>query len=169
NYFVTESEIWTHNNGPLIKLISKMLGNAGKNAARNTGKSTAKNAKNVTRGTGNVGKSFVKLKRPKELDFTYRRLDEKVRTMMNKQGNVKGGSFKEVNASKGQNEVGHHIAQNAYNKRNGISRNDGPAVLMSKYDHSMTRTFAGKGKASMRADDALGLNDGNVWLKMFGM
>ncbi|WP_042230003.1 hypothetical protein [Paenibacillus popilliae] len=76
----------------------------------------------------------------------------------NKQGNVKGGSFKEVNASKGQNEVGHHIAQNAYNKRNGISRNDGPAVLMSKYDHSMTRTFAGKGKASMRADDALRLN-----------
>ncbi|GAC43355.1 hypothetical protein PPOP_2722, partial [Paenibacillus popilliae ATCC 14706] len=52
NYFVTESEIWTHNNGPLIKLISKMLGNAGKNTAKNAGKSAVKNANNVTRGNG---------------------------------------------------------------------------------------------------------------------
>jgi len=29
---------------------------------------------------------------------------------------------------------------------------------MSKEDHAMTRTFAGKGKASMRVDATLGLN-----------
>ncbi|MEK0317033.1 RHS repeat-associated core domain-containing protein [Cohnella sp. 56] len=73
-------------------------------------------------------------------------------------GKVTGGSFKAVDATKGSDEVGHHIAQNAYNKTQGISRNDGPAVLMKKDDHAKTRTFAGKGKAAMREDTELGLN-----------
>jgi hypothetical protein len=70
-------------------------------------------------------------------------------------GKVTGGSFKAVDAAKGSDEVGHHIAQNAYNKTQGISRNEGPAVLMSKADHAKTRTFAGKGKAAMREDAEL--------------
>ncbi|WP_150275410.1 RHS repeat-associated core domain-containing protein [Paenibacillus tepidiphilus] len=73
-------------------------------------------------------------------------------------GKATGGSFKAVDATKGPDEVGHHIAQNAYNKTKGISRNEGPAVLMSKEDHAKTRTFAGKGKAAMREDTELGLN-----------
>ncbi|ARU63594.1 hypothetical protein CBW65_23200 [Tumebacillus avium] len=64
----------------------------------------------------------------------------------------KGGKFGDLDKVKGPNEVPHHIAQNAYNKTKGISRNDGPAVMMSKEDHAKTRTFAGRGKATMRQD-----------------
>ncbi|MFC4812428.1 RHS repeat domain-containing protein, partial [Paenibacillus sp. GCM10023250] len=70
-------------------------------------------------------------------------------------GKITGGSFKAVNATKGSDEVGHHIAQNAYNKTQGISRDDGPAVLMSIADHAETRTYKGKGKAAMRVDAGL--------------
>ncbi|WP_042230006.1 polymorphic toxin-type HINT domain-containing protein [Paenibacillus popilliae] len=65
NYFVTESEIWTHNIGAIVRAIVKGV---AKNAAKNAGKSAVKNAKNVTRGTGNVGRSSVKLKVDKALD-----------------------------------------------------------------------------------------------------
>ena len=65
---------------------------------------------------------------------------------------VLGGSFKKVNATRGADEVGHHIAQDAYNKTIGISRNDGPAVLMTKEDHLLTRTYAGKGRMTMIND-----------------
>ena len=68
---------------------------------------------------------------------------------------VLGGSFKDVNATRGVDEVAHHMPQNAYNKTIGISRNDGPALLMSKEDHALTRTFAGKGKGTMISDAGL--------------
>lgn len=69
--------------------------------------------------------------------------------VVSKSDKVLGGKFSLVNASKGADEVGHHIAQNAYNKTIEISRNDGPAVLMSKSDNALTRTFRGKGKRTM--------------------
>ena len=68
---------------------------------------------------------------------------------------VLGGSFKDVDATRGTDEVGHHMPQNAYNKTIGISRNDGPALLMSKEDHALTRSFAGRGKATMKEDIGL--------------
>ena len=68
---------------------------------------------------------------------------------------VLGGRFKDVDASRGVDEVGHHMPQNAYDKIIGISRSDGPALLMSKEDHALTRTFAGRGKATMREDIGL--------------
>ncbi len=69
---------------------------------------------------------------------------------------VLGGRFFEVNRTRGSNEVGHHIAQNKYNRDVGISRNDGPALLMTKDDHALTRTYKGNGAVSMRTD--IGLN-----------
>ena len=33
--------------------------------------------------------------------------------------------------------------------------NDGPALLMSKEDHALTRSFAGRGKATMKEDIGL--------------
>lgn len=68
---------------------------------------------------------------------------------------VLGGRFKDVDATRGADEVGHHMPQNAYNKTIGISRNDGPALLMSKEDHALTRSFAGRGKATMKEDIGL--------------
>ncbi|KXJ35561.1 hypothetical protein AX282_21865 [Bacillus spizizenii] len=62
------------------------------------------------------------------------------------------GSFGYVNKIKRSGQVGHHMPQNAYNKKIGISRNRGPAVLMSKKDHAKTRTYAGRGKKTMRID-----------------
>jgi hypothetical protein len=47
------------------------------------------------------------------------------------------------------------MPQNAYNRKKGISRNRGPAVLMTKKDHKLTRTFAGRGKATMKQDKGL--------------
>ena len=66
-----------------------------------------------------------------------------------------GGSFKDMDAKRGPDEVGHHMPQNAYNKTIGLSRNDGPSVLMTKDAHELTRTYAGKGKGTMRTDSAL--------------
>ena len=68
---------------------------------------------------------------------------------------VLGGRFKDVDATRGSNEVGHHIPQNAFDKQIGISRNDGPALLMSNEDHALTRTFAGRGRATMVSDAGL--------------
>ena len=67
----------------------------------------------------------------------------------------KGGKFSDVDAGKGADEVAHHIPQNAYNAKNDVSRGKGPALLMSKIDHALTRTFAGRGKKTMRTDDGL--------------
>lgn len=47
------------------------------------------------------------------------------------------------------------MPQYAYEKTVGISRNDGPALLMSKEDHALTRSFAGRGKATMIEDIGL--------------
>lgn len=44
------------------------------------------------------------------------------------------------------------MPQNAYNKTIGVSRNDGPALLMSREDHALTRSFAGRGKATKKED-----------------
>ena len=69
-----------------------------------------------------------------------------------------GGSFKDMDAKRKVNEVGHHMPQNAYNKTIDISRNNGPAVLMTTDAHAETRTFPGRGKASMRKDGEAELN-----------
>ncbi|WP_077611728.1 RHS repeat-associated core domain-containing protein [Clostridium sp. Marseille-P2415] len=68
---------------------------------------------------------------------------------------VLGGRFADVDATRGADEVGHHVAQNRYNQDIGISRADGPALLMSKEDHALTRTFRGRGKAAMINDAGL--------------
>jgi hypothetical protein len=47
------------------------------------------------------------------------------------------------------------MPQNAYNKTMGTSRADGPALGMTTEDHALTRTFKGKGKASMSEDAGL--------------
>lgn len=67
----------------------------------------------------------------------------------------KGGSFKDVDAGKGVDEVANHMPQNAFDKTIDVSRNKGPALLMTKEDHALTRTFAGKGKTAMRLDEGL--------------
>ncbi len=79
----------------------------------------------------------------------------KVTNSNNNSGKVLGGKFKDVDACRGADEVGHHMAQNAYNKTIGISRNDGPALLMSKEDHELTRTFKYKGAQTMKDDVGL--------------
>jgi hypothetical protein len=48
------------------------------------------------------------------------------------------------------------MPQNAFNKTNGLSRSDGPAVGMTTADHALTRTYAGKGKASRMQVSMLG-------------
>ena len=69
---------------------------------------------------------------------------------------VLGGSFKDVDASRGANEVGHHLPQNAYNVNElGMTRNEGPALLMTKEDHALTRTYRGRGKQTMISDKGL--------------
>lgn len=67
----------------------------------------------------------------------------------------RGGRFADLDKAKLAGEVGHHMPQNAFNKINGLSRSDGPAIGMTIEDHALTRSFAGKGKASMRADEDL--------------
>lgn len=47
------------------------------------------------------------------------------------------------------------MAQNRYNYDIGISRSNGPALLMTKEDHALTRTFKGRGKSTMIADAGL--------------
>ena len=69
-----------------------------------------------------------------------------------------GGSFKDMDAKRKVNEVGHHMPQNAYNKTIDVSRNNGPAVLMTTDAHAEARTFSGRGKASMRKDGEAELN-----------
>ncbi len=68
---------------------------------------------------------------------------------------VLGGSFKDVDAGRGANEVGHHFPQNAYMRELGVERNKGPALLMTKEDHALTRTYRGRGKKTMKADSNL--------------
>ena len=69
---------------------------------------------------------------------------------------VLGGSFKDVDASRGADEVGHHLPQNAYNVNElGMTRNEGPALLMNKEDHALTRTYRGRGKQTMISDKGL--------------
>ena len=68
---------------------------------------------------------------------------------------VLGGSFKDVDSTKEIDEVAHHMPQNKYNESIGMKRKDGPALLMKIEDHKLTRTFAGKGKATMRMDVGL--------------
>lgn len=65
------------------------------------------------------------------------------------------GKFSDVNEVKGVDEVAHHMPQDAYNAKNGVSRGKGPALLMSKIDHALTRIFSGRGKKTMRTDDGL--------------
>jgi RHS repeat-associated protein len=79
-----------------------------------------------------------------------------------------GGSFQAMDAKARQANktiadsnkelVGHHIPQNAHNKTIGVTRNDGPAILMTKEAHAETRTFRGKGKGAMNRDKAANMN-----------
>jgi hypothetical protein len=86
---------------------------------------------------------------------------------------IKGGRFGDVNKVKGPGEVGHHMAQNAFNETINISRNDGPALLMSIADHELTRTFRSAGARTMVEDAGLGartrlLKDIQDIRKLFG-
>ena len=63
-----------------------------------------------------------------------------------------------MDAKKKVNEVGHHMPRNEYNKTIDVSRNNGPTVLMTTDAHAETRTFSGRGKASMRKDGKAELN-----------
>ncbi|MGF1751958.1 hypothetical protein, partial [Vibrio cionasavignyae] len=67
----------------------------------------------------------------------------------------RGGRFADLDKAKALGEVGHHMPQSAFNKTIGLSRSDGPAVGMTTADHALTRTYAGKGKKSMRVDAGL--------------
>lgn len=67
----------------------------------------------------------------------------------------RGGRFADLDAAKASGEVGHHVPQNAFNKTTGLSRRNGPAIGMTIEDHKLTRTYAGKGKATMRQDSGL--------------
>ena len=89
---------------------------------------------------------------------------KQLKTMFFSQGNksvndsnkVLGGSFKKVDASRGTDEVGHYLSQNAYNVNElGMTRNEGPALLMTKEDHALTRTYRGRGKQTMIVDKGL--------------
>lgn len=48
------------------------------------------------------------------------------------------------------------MAQNVFNKSIGISRTNGPALLMTKEDHALTRTFGWNDARAMKED--IGLN-----------
>ena len=67
----------------------------------------------------------------------------------------RGGRFATLDAAKLPGEVGHHVPQNAFNRTIGLSRADGPAIGMTFEDHAITRTFAGRGQATMRLDTDL--------------
>ena len=69
-----------------------------------------------------------------------------------------GGRFADLDSLKQQGEVGHHMAQNAYNRTIDISRADGPAIGMTTADHESTRTYKGRGNGTMNRDGAAGLN-----------
>lgn len=48
------------------------------------------------------------------------------------------------------------MPQNAYMKKElGVSRDNGPALLMSQKDHELTRTFKWKGAMTMKTDAGL--------------
>ena len=69
---------------------------------------------------------------------------------------VLGGRFKDVDAAKRTDEVGHHMPQNAFMKKElGVPRDNGPALLMSQKDHELTRTFKWKGAMTMKTDAGL--------------
>ena len=68
----------------------------------------------------------------------------------------KGGRFGDLNKARIQNgetdAVAHHIPQSAA----GItSRNDGPAVGMTRADHTRTRTYSARGRNALRQDAGL--------------
>lgn len=64
--------------------------------------------------------------------------------------------FKIIYTSRGEDEVGRHLPQNAYNVNElGMTRNEEPALLMTKEDHALTRTYRGKGKQTMINDKGL--------------
>ena len=97
---------------------------------------------------------------------------KQLKTMFFSQGNksvndsnkVLGGSFKKVDASRGTDEVGHYLSQNAYNVNElGMTRNEGPALLMTKEDHALTRTYRGRGKQTMIVDKGLNARQRMVW------
>lgn len=67
-----------------------------------------------------------------------------------------GGKFSSLDAAKLEGEVAHHLPQNAFNRTIGLSRSEGPALGMTGADHALTRTFAGRGAATMKSD--FGLN-----------
>ncbi|WP_169787007.1 DUF6531 domain-containing protein [Hyalangium minutum] len=67
----------------------------------------------------------------------------------------RGGAFRVLDALKKSGEVGHHMPQNRFLEQIKLSRGKGPALGMTDADHALTRTFAGKGKATMRIDKDL--------------
>jgi hypothetical protein len=65
-----------------------------------------------------------------------------------------GGSYGVLNGAKNAGEVAHHMPQNAYMKTL-VGTAGGPALGMTTADHALTRTFRGKGVATMRRDALL--------------
>jgi len=85
----------------------------------------------------------------------------------------RGGAFSRLDSAKRPGEVAHHMPQNAYNREIGRSRSRGPAMGMTTKDHSLTRTFRGRGKATMRLDAGLSARQRmakDIWdiKKLFG-
>jgi len=67
----------------------------------------------------------------------------------------RGGRFGDLDNDRITGEVGHHMPQQAFNNQTGRARSDGPALGMTIADHELTRSFRGKGNATMRADRGL--------------
>jgi RHS repeat-associated protein len=67
----------------------------------------------------------------------------------------RGGRFADLDKAKLAGEIGHHVPQNAFNRTRSLSRRDGPAIGITIEDHRLTRTFAGRGRRTMRQDAEL--------------
>ncbi len=71
----------------------------------------------------------------------------------------RGGRFADLDKRKLAGEVGHHTPQNAFNRSIGLSRANGPALGMTIPDHALTRSFAGRGRRSMKLDAGASARD----------
>ncbi|GAC43385.1 polymorphic toxin-type HINT domain-containing protein [Paenibacillus popilliae] len=87
NYFVTESEIWTHNViGAIVRAIVQgvtkyVAKNTAKNVVKNSGKSTAKSS---VKNTGKVSKRTEKAEKPSLPDYVWKKDAPKNSTPGNK-------------------------------------------------------------------------------------
>ena len=126
------------------------MGMAGKSLAKD-----GKALKAVSQGNVNVKPAAVSNSTASSGRF---KMDLQMFASSNGSQNKKvlGGKFKDVDAARGVDEVGHHMPQNKFNEKElGLARNDGPTLLMTKVDHALTRTYRGRGKKTMVIDAGL--------------